>query len=108
MTRREFSKSVKLARFEHAQGHCEICGNKIITRAEYDHAQEDYIGGDNSFENCRCLCVKCHAVKTAKSRPAIDKTRRVFEKRAGVRSSGRGFQKAPPGYDSFNRRWRDT
>lgn len=87
MSRAEFSKKTKLARFEFAKGRCEECGHKIIGTAEYDHASEDYLTKDNSFENCRCLCSKCHDVKTAKNRPAIDRTRRIYEKRAGVRST---------------------
>lgn len=84
--RAEFSKKTKLARFEHAKGHCEDCGCKIIGSAEYDHVIEDTLTHDNSFENCRCLCKKCHSRKTKKNRPQIDKTRRIYEKRAGVRS----------------------
>lgn len=85
MTRSEFSKATRLARFEHAGGCCEACGQKIHTRAEYDHVIEAYLGGANSFDNCRCLCQPCHRAKTQKSRPDIDKTRRIYEKRAGVR-----------------------
>lgn len=105
--RAEFSKKTKLARFEFAKGHCEECGCKIVGSAEYDHDKEDYIGGDNSFENCRVLCGKCHKRKTRKNRPQIDKTRRIIEKRAGLRKSSRPMRKAPDGYDTFNRRWRD-
>lgn len=97
--RAEFSKKTKLARFEYANGHCEECGLKILGSAEYDHDKEDFIGGDNSFDNCRCLCKKCHGRKTKKNRPQIDKTRRIYEKRAGVRTS-RPFPKKqnPWGY----------
>jgi 5-methylcytosine-specific restriction protein A len=104
--RNNFSKKTKLAAFERAKGHCENCGNKILTSAEYDHRIEDYLTHDNSLENCVCLCKKCHDIKTKRSRPAIDKTRRIIEKRAGVRKSGRGFQKPPPGYDPWTRRMR--
>jgi 5-methylcytosine-specific restriction endonuclease McrA len=107
MTKRlEFSAKTKLARFEHAKGHCENCGDLITGVAEYDHAVEAYLGGDNSFENCRCYCRRCHARKTKQRRPEIDKTRRILKKRTGVKS-GRGFQKPPPGYDSFKRKWRE-
>lgn len=89
--RAEFSKKTKLARFEFARGHCEECGSKIVGVAEYDHVIEDTLTHDNSFENCRCLCGKCHKRKTKKNRPEIDKTRRIIEKRAGVRKSRRPF-----------------
>lgn len=100
--RQEFTKKTKIAAWERAHGHCEQCRSKIFTRAEYDHIVEDYIGGDNSLENCRVLCPKCHKAKTRESRPAIDKTRRIIEKRAGVRQ-GRGFPKPPPDYDPWTR-----
>jgi 5-methylcytosine-specific restriction endonuclease McrA len=86
MTRREFTKSTKLARFDHADGCCEKCGDKIYTRAEYDHAVPAAVGGGNEFENCRVLCQFCHAEKTNKrDKPEIAKTARIIEKRAGVR-----------------------
>ena len=96
MARAEFTKQTKLRRFEHAKGHCERCGNRILTSAEYDHDQEDYIGGANSFENCRCLCRRCHAEKTAENRPEIDRTRRIYEKRAGVRTKRKFPQMVNP------------
>lgn len=105
--RAEFDKKTKLAAFERAKGHCEKCGCKIITSAEYDHVIEDTLTHDNSLANCMVLCVKCHAAKTKRNRPAIDKTRRIFEKRAGVRAKrGRGFPKPPEGYDPWARRMR--
>lgn len=104
--RREFSKVVKLAAWDRCQGRCECCGQKIVGTPEYDHALEDYVGGLNSLENCRVLSKKCHRLKTAESRPEIDKTRRIVEKAAGARKS-RGFRKSPPGYDPWHRRMRD-
>lgn len=107
MSRSEFSKATKLARFEHAGGRCETCLQRITGVAEYDHLIEDTLTHDNSFENCRCVCKKCHSLKTKANRPQVDKSRRIYEKRAGVRKPRSGFRKPPPGYDSFNRRMRD-
>lgn len=105
--RAEFTKATKLLAFERSNGHCECCGGKILTSAEYDHIIEDTLTHDNSLENCRVLCSKCHGAKTQKNRPAIDKTRRIYEKRAGVRKKkGRGFQKPPAGYDAWTRSMR--
>lgn len=84
--RAEFSKATKLAAWERCNGHCESCGKKILTRAEYDHIIEDTLTHDNSLANCACLCQRCHAKKTAASRPAIDKTRRIIETRQGLRA----------------------
>jgi 5-methylcytosine-specific restriction endonuclease McrA len=99
MARAEFSKSTKLARFEHAKGRCEECLQRIITTAEYDHVIEATLTNDNSFENCRCLCKKCHALKTQERRPEIDRTRAVYEKRAGVRRTKRPFQQRTNPWD---------
>lgn len=85
--REEFSKPTKLQAFERANGHCEVCGNKIITRAEYDHRIPCALGGDNSLENCVCSCPKCHRTKTSdRDIPAISKAVRLNEKRAGART----------------------
>jgi hypothetical protein len=91
--RQEFSKATKAAAFERANGMCECgCQMPLVGRPEYDHNQEDFIGGNNSLENCRCVNKKCHDRKSKKNRPAIDKTRRIIEKAAGLRTSGRSFQ----------------
>lgn len=92
--RKEFSKATKLAAFERARGHCEVCGTKIITRAEYDHRIPCALGGDNSLENCVCTCVKCHRTKTStQDVPAISKAVRLNETRAGARPKRGGFSK---------------
>lgn len=92
MSRREFSKGVRLQAWERCQGRCECgCGQKIIGTPEYDHIIEDTLTHDNSLENCMVMSKRCHDVKTKRNRPAIDKTRRILEKRAGVRQ-GRGFR----------------
>lgn len=90
--RQEFTKATKLASFERAKGHCETCGCKIITRAEYDHRIPCGLGGDASPENCVCLCSKCHRAKTStRDVPAISKAVRLNEKRAGARTKRGGF-----------------
>lgn len=94
-TRQEFSKATKLAAFERANGHCEVCLSKIITRAEYDHRIPCALGGDNSLENCVCSCPKCHRTKTSeRDVPAISKAVRLNEKRAGARVKRGGFSKS--------------
>ena len=98
--RQEFSTKTKLAAFDRANGMCESCGQKIIGRAEYDHALPDFFGGKPELENCQCLCSKCHRLKTSTADvPRIAKTKRTRAKSRGawrptsrpIRS--RGFQK---------------
>lgn len=106
MARREFSEKTKIAAFNRAGGKCEVCFTTIHSGAQYDHIIEEYLTHDNSLENCKVLCAKCHGVKTQKSRPEIDKTRRILKKRANVKH-GR-FRKPPPGmkYDWKQGRYR--
>ncbi|MEQ8822780.1 MAG: HNH endonuclease signature motif containing protein [Filomicrobium sp.] len=86
MPRSEFSKKTKLAAWERSGGYCECgCNQKIIGTPEYDHIIEDMIDGGNDLENCRVMTKKCHRLKTEERRPELDKTRRSFEKRIGVR-----------------------
>jgi 5-methylcytosine-specific restriction enzyme A len=82
-----FSKSVKVARFEHAKGRCEGCSAWLMTgKFDYDHDKPVAFGGDNSFENCRCLCVACHSEKTgARDIPAIAKSNRIRARSAGIK-----------------------
>jgi HNH endonuclease len=91
MTRAEFSKKTKEAALSRAGHKCECCHQKITqaTGVEYDHIIEAYLTNDNSLENCRVLCAKCHRIKTQARRFEIDKTRRVYEKAMGLRSKGR-------------------
>lgn len=96
MSRREFPKSVKVAAWERCGGHCEECDKQIANGAEYDHDREDYFDGSNTLENCRVLCIKCHKRKTKQRRPAVDKTRRILEKQAGLRSKRPFPQRVDP------------
>lgn len=105
MSRREFSKGVRLQAWERSGGRCECgCGQKILGRPEYDHITPAAIGGSNDLDNCRVMAKRCHRVKTDRDVPAIAKSTRIAEKRAGVRT-GRGFR----GWLTFSGeiRWRD-
>ena len=112
MSRRaEFTKSTKAQAFLAANGICQCgCGVKLTPgEVQYDHwPVPAALGGSNDVTNCRPLRTKCHRRITAeKDVPTIAKAVRVSEKAMGLRKSSRGFRKAPDGYDSFNRRWRD-
>lgn len=96
MTRSEFPKSVKLAAFERCRGRCECgCGLKILGGVHYDHYPiPAALGGPGTLENCRVLMIKHHRMITAETDiPAISKSDRIYQKRAGVRKSRRPMQK---------------
>ena len=93
MSRREFSKQVKRAAFERANGFCEgmpygeRCNVKLtLGKYHYDHDIPDALGGEPIIENCVCLCVACHRDKTStKDIPAIAKTKRIQDRQKGIK-----------------------
>lgn len=91
--RNEFPDSVRIAAWERCGGICECgCGKPIHTRAEYDHIIPSANGGPATLENCQVLREKCHDKKTREvDRPSIDKSKRIREKRMGLRAKSRGF-----------------
>lgn len=94
-SRAEFPASVKFARYEHAKGKCELCLKPIVTVAHYDHFPvAAALGGKGTFENCRCLCKRCHEQVTREHDvPAISKSKRILETRMGLRAPKRPFPK---------------
>ena len=104
MTRKEFSKSTKLAVWDRCKGFCEACQQKIIGRPEYDHICPDGLYGSNEIENCQALCVKCHRLKTTtEDVPKISKADRLREKAAGVRAKRKWPSRKFNGSISWNR-----
>ena len=97
MNRTEFTKKTKAAAFLRCGGLCEACQLKIIGTPEYDHILPDALSGDNSLENCRVLCSKCHDKKSygkeIASNSSIARATRLAEKHVGLRKkSARGFK----------------
>ncbi len=97
--RAEFTKKTKLAALERSGWRCECgCGLKILGGVEYDHwPVPASLGGSNELDNCRVLMKKHHRQITAEvDQPALSKSQRIYEKRAGVRKpKGRPFPKRP-------------
>lgn len=91
MTRREFPAKVRLAAYERAGGHCEVCTAKLYPgRFAYDHCIPDAMGGEPTLPNCTVLCSACHGEKTAKSDvPTIAKSKRIRAKHAGIKTTTR-------------------
>ena len=84
--RAEFPKSVRRDAFLRAGGKCELCGCKFrYGEAEFHHRLEAYLGGEATLANCVVLCRHCHSLATKERRPEIDKTRRISDKRMGIR-----------------------
>ena len=101
MARRNFSKSVIVARIKAAtvngNVYCDLCGLPC-TKFEIDHIRADGLLGEPTFENSRLLCVPCHKEKTKEDVAAISKAKRVEARHLGavkskVKIQSRGFQK---------------
>lgn len=110
MSRTEFSRKTKQAALQRSGIKCEASGTRygmeegqrcncsLSLGVQYDHDVPDQLGGDNSLENCRAICVQCHKIKTRGDIQQIRKSDRQRDKRSGVvRPAGKiksaGFQK---------------
>lgn len=84
----EFPNKTKLLAWERSGGLCQICGMKIIGRAEYDHCLPLALGGLSDLPNCICVCSKCHRLKTSTSDiPRIAKAKRQERSHIGAKQS---------------------
>ncbi len=96
--RRNFTKATKIAEWEAAVKMCRACWTPIrdYRDGEYDHIIPTSIGGTNSAANIKLLCRPCHARKTKDDRRAIDKTRRILKKAAGLTKKRKHRLKSRP------------
>ena len=86
MPRHEFSAKTKALAAERAAGHCERCTAKLYPgKIRYDHDIPDYLGGENTLENCVVACVNCDRPKTAKDIKRIAKAKRNFRSSHGIK-----------------------
>lgn len=89
MSRTEFSKKTKAQAFVRANGHCEGdgCGARLtVSKFRYDHRIPDWMGGDNSLENCTVLCLGCDlGRKTPQDQKDIAKVKRIRDKHHGIK-----------------------
>lgn len=85
MMRLEFTRKTKASRFLHCGGKCEMCGVRLVPgKIEYHHYREANDGGDNSFENCRVVCVACHKPLTKHYTRELRKAERIRDRNIGA------------------------
>lgn len=99
MTKRlEFTKKTKEARAIHAGWLCEAiwngerCNTELTAgRIEHHHEVEAERGGDNSVENARAVCIKCHRMLTK----AFVQAKAKAERQRAVQMNSRPKTKTP-------------
>lgn len=96
MSRTEFTRKTKQDALRRAELKCEAsgprygleegqrCNCSLSLGVQYDHDVPDQLGGDNSLENCRAVCVQCHKIKTRGDIRQIRKSDRQRDKASGV------------------------
>lgn len=99
MTRKNFSKAVKVACIKRATRdsvvYCEEC-RLPAKKWQIDHVNPDGLTGEPTLENAKLLCLPCHDVKTnTKDKPAIAQAQRREAKHLGA-VKPKATIKAPP------------
>ena len=118
--RTNFSKAVREAALERADGRCEHIdevGNRCPCALQdhyyqFAHVIADGIGGRPTLENCRVWCTPCHRGEFARDIAVIAQTRRLEKQRIGVSCTrrpmaGSRFSSEYRGFDGLVRD-RDT
>jgi len=110
MARREFTTATRKAALKRSGKRCEAvgawyglpegqrCTADLSLGVEYDHYILDANSKDNSLENCRAVCPKCHAWKTRhRDIPTAAKTVRQqfmgLKTKVKTKIQSRGFAK---------------
>ncbi|KAA0684571.1 HNH endonuclease [Neorhizobium sp. P12A] len=111
MSRTEFTRATKRDALERSGGKCEAsgprygleegqrCNCSLSVGVIFDHDNPDQMGGDNSLENCRSICITCNKFKTRGDIREIRKSDRIRDKNSRVirpagKLKGPGFAKA--------------
>lgn len=96
MSRTEFSRKTRQEALQRSGLKCEASGTRygmeegqrcncdLSLGVQFDHDVPDQLGGDNSLENCRAVCVQCHRIKTRGDIRQIRKSDRQRDKHLGV------------------------
>jgi 5-methylcytosine-specific restriction protein A len=106
--RKNFSEAILNARFKHAGGVCEWIDEETKLRCAIvlkpghgknwhgDHDTPDALGGQPTFENCRCLCIYHHGLKTKEDVKRIRKADRQASAVTGATKPGKVKMQSRP------------
>lgn len=90
MSRKEFSKAVKVAVVKRATKngvtYCEEC-NAMAKNWDIDHINPDGLTGKPGIENAKLLCKPCHSEKTKLDVAVIAQAKRREAKNLGVKAT---------------------
>lgn len=105
--RRNFSRAILDARYKYCGGRCEWIDPETKIRCDVvlkpgegknwhgDHDKPDALGGEPTFDNCRCLCIYHHGLKTKEDVKLIRKADRMASAVSGTRKPGRRSRAKP-------------
>lgn len=94
--RNEFSRETRRQALQRSGQRCEAsglrygleegqrCNCALSLGVQFDHDVPDQLGGDNSLENCRAVCIQCHKIKTRGDIQQIRKSDRARDKDNGT------------------------
>lgn len=107
--RQEFPKSVKLAAWNAAGGHCQNCTAKLFAgNIEYHHDRECTFAGSAELGNCVVLCRACHSIITRSRAPVIAKSNRVRNRHLGIKRAKRTIPGRRFNGEPIPARWRSA
>ena len=107
MSRTEFTRETRREALKRSGLKCEAsgprygladgqrCNCSLSLGVQYDHDVPDQLGGDNSLENCRAVCIQCHKIKTRGDIQQIRKSDRQRDKASGVIRPAGKLRSAP-------------
>ncbi|MGR9476963.1 HNH endonuclease [Rhizobium leguminosarum] len=96
MARHEFSRETRREALKRSRNRCEAsglrygldegqrCNCSLSVGVIFDHDVPDQLGGNNSLENCRAICITCNKFKTRGDIRQIRKSDRQRDKASGV------------------------
>lgn len=108
MARHEFTRETRREALKRSGNKCEasglrygldegqLCNCSLSVGVIFDHDVPDQLGGDNSLENCRVVCVTCNKFKTLGDIRQIRKSDRQRDKAsAAAKQAAAARQTAP-------------
>lgn len=86
--RKPLTRKQRVEVFMSTDGHCYVCGRKLIGGAwDAEHPQALALGGSDDISALRPICRPCHKPKTAADKATIEKYKRIRDRHIGAKRS---------------------